>query len=85
MLPVFPGEAQIMDAVYTNLFFSVQKEYMYFTRTLEQSDFYLSPLLKVHVPITTSDRKRVKTVRQRPLKSYHREIIWSTTLAGKIT
>lgn len=85
MLPVFPGEAQIMDAVYTNLFFPVQKEYMYFTRTLGQSDFYLSPLLKVHVPITASDRKRVKTVRQRPLKSYHREIIWSTTLAGKIT
>lgn len=48
---------------------------MCFIRILGQSDFYLSPLLKVCVSIAASDRTRVKRVRQKPLKIYHREII----------
>lgn len=62
-----------MDAVYNNLLFSVE-EYMCFIRILGQSDFYSSPLLKVHVPIAASDRTRVKRVKLSPLKIYHRGI-----------
>lgn len=82
-LPVFLGEAQRVDAVYTDVLFPTQKKidvlFRFFFLIFKQTDFPLSPLLMVHMVLLQPTGKRVG---QRPRscfaapKIYPREVIW---------
>ena len=77
-----------MDGVHTDVLFPIQKKkismcfFRSFFLIFAQSDFSLTPLLTVHIPIATNARTRVRRVRGhvlalQDLKIDPGEIIWS--------